>query len=95
MIILFDPLNEPDVHLQHAPVEGEDPEEEEALETVRDDVAEDENLLDVAAVLGEEDEDAEYPGDPEYNKDPKIDEEVRSPAVLMRHCENSKLIYTR
>ena len=49
---------------------------ERHLETVGDDVAEDQHLLDVAAVLGEEHEDAEYPGDPEHHEDPEIDEEV-------------------
>ena len=85
MIILFDPRDEPDVHLQHAPVEGEDPEEEEALETVRDDVAEDQHLLNGAAVGGEQDEDAEYPGDPQNNKDPQIYEEIWSSPVPVSH----------
>ena len=55
------------------------------MEAVGDDVAEDQHLLDVTAVLGEENEDAEYPGDPEHHEDPEIDEEVRPPAVPVRH----------
>ena len=58
---------------------------ERHLETVGDDVAEDQHLLDVAAVLGEEDQDAEYPGDPEHHEDPEINEEVRPPAVPVCH----------
>ena len=57
------------------------------LETVSDHVAEDQHLLDVAAVLGEEDEDPEHPGDPEHHEDPEIDEEVRPAAVPVRHWE--------
>ena len=58
---------------------------ERHLETVGDDVTEDQHLLDVAAVLGEEDEDSEYPGDPEHHEDPEINEEVRPPAVPVCH----------
>ena len=58
---------------------------ERHLEAVGDDVAEDQHLLDVTAVLGEEYEDAEYPGDPEHHEDPEIDEEVRPSAVPVRH----------
>ena len=58
---------------------------ERHLETVGYDVAEDQHLLDVAAVLGEEDEDPEHPGDPEHHEDPEINEEVRPPAVPVCH----------
>ena len=55
------------------------------LETVGDDVAEDEHLLDVTSVRSEEDEDPKYPGDAEHDEDAEIDEEVRPPAVPVRH----------
>ena len=67
------------------------------LEAVSDHVAEDEHLLDVAAVLGEEHEDAKYPGDPEHHEDPEIDEEVWPPAVPVCHWETkfqTQLIYS-
>ena len=75
-------------HLQHSPAAlqcstlphplgpREDAEQEESLQAVKDDKAEDENLLDVRVVVGEHDEDSEDPCDAQHSEDSQVDEEV-------------------
>ena len=62
-------------------VERKDPEEEEALETVRDHEAEDDDVSGSSVLLGEDDDNPKDPGDAKDDEYPEIYEEIGSAPV--------------